>query len=580
MAKATKAAGRKTGKKTSRAPRAKGAGRAAAAASSERGFADTETRHTGRALAGRAAKGAGFDAGQVMLAGAALAAGPDPALAYDRPRPSPSRYPVDMKTFLALKGKVERSKAKQAKPGTTVTPDKGKKGGQPTLPAAGAVMLAGAPMSAGPTAAAPVMLNSFPGIAATGWVPPDCTLAAGPSHVLVSVNATVAIYNKTGGAPLKRLTLTNWFQNVISGAKIFDPKALYDQHAGRWVLLAVALGPGSTDSFFLLSVSKTNDPLGGWFNYKIDAKKDGTTATNFWADYPGLGVDDKAVYLTANMFSFGDNGFFQYAKIRVVPKAGPYAGGALVYTDFVKMKNADNSTAFTLQPCHTYGAPGALFLVNSTFPSATGTQNKLTLWALRNPTTAPSLSKMTITTSPFSLPPDANQKGGGMPLDTGDTRMLNAVFRGGSVWCALTTAHNWGAGNQAACHWFQLNATSGALTQQGVYGASGLHYFYPAVSPDSNGNMVMVFSRSGTNEFASIRYTGRKSSDPLGSLQSSAPLQAGVANYTGLDGAGRNRWGDYAGVGNDPADTLRTWIYSTYAAAADQWATQVGGTKF
>ena len=508
----------------------------------------------------------------------AAAPGPDRGLEYDRPRPSPTRYPVDMETFLALKQGIKESKTRLARPDTTVVADKGKNQAVRSFLRAGVIEMAGAPLSEGPTAAAPTSLTSFPGISATGWLPPDCTFAAGPSHVLASVNATVAIYGKTGGAPLKQVTLTSWFSNVISNAKIFDPKALYDQHAGRWVLLAVALGPGSADSFFLLSVSKTGDPLGPWFNYKLDATKDGTTSTTNWADYPGLGVDSKFLYLTANMFSFG--GFFQYAKIRAIGKAAVYAGSVATFTDWVKMKNADGSLAFTIQPCHTYGAPTVEYLVNSVYPSSTGTQKTLSLWSISNSTATPVLTRQSITTDPFSLPPDAVQKGGGTPLDTGDTRVLNAVFRGGSVWCALTTAHNWGSGNVASIHWFQINATSGGLTQQGVFGASGLHYFYPAVAPDSNGNMSMVFSRSGSTEFASVRYTGRKASDPVGQLQSSALLKAGVANYTGLDGSGRNRWGDYAGIANDPADNLKTWIYSLYAVAGNNWATQVGATKF
>jgi hypothetical protein len=562
-----RAGGKKAGGKKAAAK--KSAGKAATGSA-----AGGEQKHKGQVLKGKSPKGVTFDSNQIMAA----PSGPDNALEFDRPRPSPTRYPVDMETFLALKEGVKESKIKPAKRGTTIVLDTGKRQPPRSARRGGGIEIAGTPLADAPVAAAPTSLTTFPGISATGWLPPDCTFAAGPSHVLASVNATVAIYAKTGGAPLKQITLTSWFSNVISGAKIFDPKALYDQHAGRWVLLAVALGPGSTESFFLLSVSKTIDPLGGWFNYKMDAKKDGATPTTNWADYPGLGVDAQALYLTANMFSFG--GSFQYSKIRVVPKAGPYSGGAAPFFDFVKMKNGDGSMAFTIQPCHTYGSPGGEFLVNSVYPSSTGTQKTLSLWSLTNPTTSPVLTRKSITTDPFSLPPDAAQKGGGMPLDTGDTRMLNAVFRGGSVWCALTTAHNWGSGNVASIHWFQINATSAALTQQGVFGASGFHYFYPAVMPDSNGNMTMVFSRSGSTEFASARYTGRKATDPAGQLQGSALLKAGVANYQGLDGSGRNRWGDYAGVGNDPADTLKTWIYTLYAAAGNQWATQIGATKF
>lgn len=527
-----------------------------------------EKKHRGKSLEGESPKGLSFNPAEPEI----LAMGAD--LQFDRPRPATTRYPIDLEAFQSLKDEALNTKAGTvAKSESTIVDDKSQK--TSALADEAAVLEAvGAPLSSGPVTTAPSLLVSFPGISATGWFPPDCTLAAGPNHVLLSVNAAVSIYAKTGGAPALTKTLTSWFSNVITNAKIFDPKALYDQHAGRWILLAVALGPGANESYFLLSISKTSSPTGGWWNYKIDATKDGTTATNNWADYPSIGVDSQALYLSANMFKFGDG--YAYAKIRIIPKAGPYSGGALSFRDFVKMKNADGSLAFTIQPCHTYGAPGTQYLVNSIFPSG----NKVSLWSITNPTTTPTLTLRTITVSPYSLPPDAAQKGGGTPLDSGDIRVLNAIFRGGSVWCALTTAHNFGAGNVSAIHWFQINAPVGKLTQQGIYGSKALHYYYPAVMPDSNGNMTMVFCRSGTNEFASIFYTGRKAPDPPGILQASAPLKAGTANYVKLDGIGRNRWGDYAGIGSDPADTLRVWFYSMYAVAGNNWATQVGSSKF
>ncbi|MBD0277325.1 MAG: hypothetical protein ICV81_05095 [Flavisolibacter sp.] len=532
----------------------------------------SEQKHRGKTLTGRAPKGISFDPAEVEI----LAMGAD--LQYNRPRPATTRYPVDLETFNELKEEAQSIEFKAtAKRASTIVTDKTKKPAE-AAEAKGIIEAVGAPLSGAPAAAAPSTLTSFAGISDTGWFPPDCTLAVGPNHVLVSVNATVAIYAKTGGAAVITRTLTSWFSTVIANAKIFDPKALYDQHAGRWVLLAVALGPGATESYFLLSISKTADPTGPWWNYKIDATKDGTTATNNWADYPSLGVDSQALYLTANMFRF--DGAFSYAKVRVVPKVGPYSGGILVFTDFVKLKNADGSMAFTVQPCHTFGAPGTEYLVNSVYPSNTGIQNKLSIWLLNNPTTAPTLILKTITVSPYALPPDAVQKGGGTPLDSGDVRVLNAVFRGGSVWCAFTTAHDYGAGNVAAIQWFQINAAAASLIQQGIYGAQGFHYFYPAVMPDSNGNMTMVFCRSGSTQFASILYTGRKATDPLGDLQPSALLKAGTANYVQLDSLGRNRWGDYAGVGSDPADTLKVWFYSGYTVAGNSWATHIGASKF
>ncbi len=537
--------------------------------------------HRGKAAGGRhASRGTSYDPSAPLPAAAAALTTAGPA--YERPRPATTRYPIAMEEFARLKEASAEAASSPKKEASTLVADPARQGGHElAMAAAGPAMMA-APLAAAP-AAAPVARANFQGIPATGWLPPDCTMAAGPDHVLLAVNGGVAIHAKTTGAALLHRRLDLWFANVIADAKVFDPKAAYDQHAGRWVLVAVAMSndPASKESFFLLSVSKTPDPLGQWFNYKIDAAKDGTTATDNWADYPALGLDNQAFYLTANMFKF--DGSFRYAKLRIIPKGPAYAGSSLTFTDFTKMKNADGSMCFTIQPCHTFGAPGAQHLVNSSFPSpAAPNQNRLTLWSLTNPLTAPVLTKRTVTTDPYRLPPDATQKGGAMPLDTGDVRVLNAVSRGGSVWAGLTTSNDWGDGvGVAACHWFQLNATSGALVQQGVYGAKKLHYAYPAIMPDTNGNMTMAFCRSGASEFAAVRYSGRKSSDPPGSLQTSALLKAGEAGYVGLDAMGRNRWGDYAGVAADPIDGRLVWFTSTYAAAPpNTWGTWVGSARF
>jgi hypothetical protein len=482
-------------------------------------------------------------------------------------RPYVSRYPIDDDRFRQLKEAA--GTAKLAKGDLTASADSGAK---PEVSATG-VALAAMDPSLEPSAA-PSASTNFSGISATGWIPPDCTMAVGPAHVMLSVNSSVAIHNKVGGAAVLQRTLTQWFSNVVSGQTVFDPKMLYDQHAARWVLLAVAFKTNPNTSVFLLSVSATANPLGVWRNYALDATKDGVTPTGNWADFPALGVDASALYLTANMFAF--NGGFQYSKIRVVPKAGPYSGGPATYFDFVKMKNPDNSLAFTIQPCHTFGAPQVEYLVNSRFPSG----NALTLWRITNPTVAPTLVRTSVATSPYALPPNADQGGGAPPLNTGDIRVLHAVFRGDSVWCGLTTTRNWGLGNRASVHWFQIRAAASALVQEGVYGARAAHYFYPAGCPDANGNFVLVFSRAGTGEFGSIGYTGRRATDPLGSLQPSALLKAGVAHYQALDSSGRNRWGDYNGVAADPSAPRLVWFYSEFCSAVNTWGTWVGSAFF
>jgi hypothetical protein len=484
------------------------------------------------------------------------------------PRPYLSRYPIPEEDFRRLKEKAAKIKLALGK--TTLSKDTG---GKTEISAVAAPFaLEGVPVE---PAAAPSPAGHFDGINATGWIPPDCTMATGPRHVALSVNSALAIYNKTGGPVVLQRTLTAWFSNVIQGATIFDPKLLFDQHAGRWVLLAVAVSSNPKRSAYLLSVSATSDPLGPWRNYSLNAMVDGSKATNNWADYPSLGVDSHALYITSNQFVF--NGNFAYSKIRVVPKNGPYTGGVANFFDFVNMKNADGTQAFTIQPCHTFGAPQVEYLVNSAFPRG----NYLTIWKIAPSGTSFILHQTQVSTSPYTLPPNADQKGNNDPLNSGDVRVQHAVFRGDSIWCALTTARSWAAGSsQAAIHWFQVRAATPHLVQQGVYGAANVHYFYPACCPDNNGNMIMIFSRSSRTEYGSIYFTGRRATDPLSTLQPSALLKAGIANYVNKDSNGRNRWGDYAGVAADPANVRGIWFYSMFAAAVNTWGTWVGSAFF
>ena len=522
--------------------------------------ASTERAYSVKRAKGTAAKGVSY----MPNAARPVAAAAQVEMMEPRPKTT-GRYPIANEAFDRIKAAAPRAKLRRV---TAVkTKDTKKRGAanvQSMMPEA-----AGNEPTAAPTAS-----TNFPSITATGWLPPDCTMAVGPSHVLASVNSSVAVATKAG-APLMQKTLTQWFSNIVQGLTIFDPKALYDQHAGRWVLMAVAVSSTPQTSLHLVSVSATSDPMGTWRNYKFDAMKNGAATTSNWADYPALGVDNQALYITSNMFAFG--GGFQYAKIRVIPKSGPYAGGAAPFFDFWNVKNADNTVAFTVQPCHTFGAPQAEYLVNTGFPSG----SYLTIWKIVNGGTTPTLTRSQVTVSPYSLAPNADQPGGAMPLNTGDVRALHAVFRGNSIWTSFTTAHNWGTGpNRASIQWCQVNPSTPAVLQQGVYGAATGHYFYPALCPDGNGNVTMVLCRSGPTEFATIAHTGRLATDPAGTMQASAVLKAGVATYVSLDGSGRNRWGDYNGVASDPSNSRVVWFYSEYASALNTWGTWVGSAFF
>ena len=406
----------------------------------------------------------------------------------------------------------------------------------------------------------------FAGLGDTGWTPSDCSLAAGPSHLILTVNSAWALFDKAGQQIL-RCEFSDWFSNVVTDAVIIHPKVLYDQYAGHWVIAACAWSSDGRHAWFLVSVSQARNPLGPWWNWAFDASLDGELATQHHADGLGLGVDHAALYLTANMFD--RQGAFQYAKLRVLNKSDLYAGRATHWWDFWELYNPDGALVFGLQPAHTFGTPGVQYLLN-----VTSQGRSLTQWSLTHPLKSPpQLTRRALTTTGYHLAPNARQPQTTREIETGDTRLVNVVFRNGLLWTAHTVAANWGeAENFSAIQWFQLNPGAGIITQQHIYGAPGLYYFCPTMMVDGQSNLILVFNRAGDTEFPTLRFTGRLSTDIPNALQASARIKESRA-------AGPSAWGRYNGAAVDPNDT-KVWVAGQYAADDSEWATWIGEASY
>jgi hypothetical protein len=421
---------------------------------------------------------------------------------------------------------------------------------------------------------APARLKSFRGLSQSRFFPADPTVAVGPSHVLVAVNSAVGIFTK-GGKKLADVGFAQWFQSVteVRGAAMFDPKVLYDQFSQHFILLVDALRDDDKGAWYLLSISKTSDPTGEWFSYALDMKKNGNKQSNNWADFPGLGIDETAIYMTGNMFSFASDNFV-YAKLRIVKKSEAYSFGRVHFFDRWAMKDATGQRAATIQPAHSIGTARVEFLAS--LDDIRG--QVLTLWSVPNPGAArPSLKKKAVTVSTYLVPPDASQKGLAALINTGDAAVRNVVAANGSIYTSHTISQNWGSGEVCALRLYQIS-TAGDLQQEITFGADKLFYYYPAIAADSRGNIVVVFNRSGSSEFVGVHFTGRKISQPAGQLQPSKALKISASSYFSQDNISRNRWGDYNGIAIDADNSL--WIYSEFATGMANWSTQVGRVKY
>ncbi len=436
--------------------------------------------------------------------------------------------------------------------------------------------------------AASATIASFAGLDYTGKIPPDPIVAAGPNHLVAAVNAKFGIFSKSG-ALLAQTAANSWFSNVLPNISAldgaYDPKVIYDPAAGRWILVYLA-SDTKTESWILLSVSAGSDPTGSWCNIPLRGDRNGGAPSGNWSDYEGVGLDNQALYITTNQYeltSAGD-GKFQYARLRIIAKSQLYGACASPsYFDFWDLRDPGSPTeaVFTLRPAITFGTAGVEYLVNNS-PFETSTY--FTLWSLTNPLSgSPSLTAQNVPVTQTTSPPNADQLGGtggtsDCPapclIDTGDARLLDLVYRNGSLW----TSHNvaGGTGNAYSRARYVRIAVGGApaVLEDLAFGLDGCWYYYPAVAVDQGNNLGLVFTRSCTSEYAGVRYTGRAATDAT--LQGSTLLKAGETNYLN-PASGKNRWGDYSGAAVDPADPSKIWFLGEYAASpANHWGTWAG----
>jgi len=510
----------------------------------------------------------------------------------ERPRMSPARPPFSINRFpvpieeyreLELRARQADGPGALSALADTTTAD------QDAAVEAGGQDLPEDQVAAAPTPLAPGTTVSFEGTTQTAFRPPDNAIAVGPNNVMIAVNVDLAVLSRAGALQFRWPSYSLFNPVLPSGSQVFDPQLAYDHYADRWIVVAAARRASPAGSWLLVGVSQTANPLGAYWIWALNAQLNGSTTTNNWADFPQLGFDTQAIYITSNMFQITGSGTFQYVKLRILNKAELYAGGVgsghtIKWYDFWDLKNPNGSTAFTVIPAkHFRGTGGnpAAYLVNALWPSG----NQLTMWTLTNPIGfwsggSPSLSKVAVACRQYDLPPDGTQSGSSVRIETNDSRLLHAVYQNAGgvqrLWTCHTSRFTWAGDAEArsVVQWYEINVPTNAVVQQNAYGASGRYYFFPAIQTDISRNAYLVFSRSAADEFAHLRQTGRKVTDAANDLQNSALVKAGLSVYTG------GRWGDYFGICRDPANTAQVWMYGEYANTGNTWGTRVYAVKF
>ncbi len=396
--------------------------------------------------------------------------------------------------------------------------------------------------------------TGFEAISQTEWSPPDPTLAVGPNHIVETVNAAIAFYDKDGNetysSHLGDPGDPGFFETVGANSNfVFDPKCFYDHKTERFVV--IALERIGDESWIDIAVSDDSDPNGIWYKYRTFSVINVDSST-YWVDYPGFGFDDNAFYVTGNLFLLeGPDDGFAGQLFRIYDKAPMLVGDPVVMTDFAPDNGASLQVAQMFGP-----APQCYFVSRRS-------STELRVWTINDPLGSPNVERVTVGGLASANGPSQNapNPGGGL-ISTLDGRLMNVHVRNGNLY----TGHGIdGDPGLTVARWYHIDlngwpssGSNPSLVQQGELSSDiGQHYYFPAIYSDESDNVGLIASRSSISEFASVQVAGRTPSDPLGTM--SAPIQLAIGDST-ADG----RWGDYLDIAVDPNDDRTFWIVGMY----------------
>lgn len=417
--------------------------------------------------------------------------------------------------------------------------------------------------------APPPLTNFNAFLNASEPIVPDTMGAAGPNHLMVTINRVVTIQRRDGTviSSVSADTFWNGF-----GTFAFDPRIYYDPYANRWIFSS-GLNQFTKDSALLLAVSATSDPTGTWFRYKVDADPTDTS----WADLPKLGFNSRWIVIQANMEPLSGTAGTEAntSHLFVFNKTNLYAGGAGTFT--LISVPPDTFQAFDIVPSATYDPTlqSMFFLTErpDTRGSWTDFPPMLRIYELTGAFGSEILTFRTNAVAPVTWPPGIGLASGfqlGTPqvIRILEKSLDNVIYRNGTLW----TVHNMfpsDASDRSDIQFWQITTTGQVLQFARIDDPTGLkHYGFPSIAVNKSNDVLIGYSRFASNQYISANYTFRAGTDPASLLRGDSVLKSGEAPYT----IGQSNvydvlhWGDYSQTVVDPVNDADFWTIQQYAA--------------
>eukprot|EP00798_Chlamydomonas_sp_ICE-L_P022883 gene22883-30058_t len=398
--------------------------------------------------------------------------------------------------------------------------------------------------------------------------PPDQALCVGNGFIVEGVNSAMRVRSAaTGDAITGTVSLNRFFgypseidrETNLMGPLAQNPHCLYDAGTGKFFFSAV-IDDGTNR--LELAVSKTSDPTGEWWIYRIPHQNDGSEGTPNHNNGPAfgnshqIGHDNYGLYFTTNEFPM--RGGFVGSNIYAVSKRDLAQADAPAYADADGVEDGTThmlmthaGSARTITQFALWGLSGTKSLVDGA--------GYLSL----------SLSLMQSSERTGRMVYNAPQKTGDYPLGQSLGQPLgfisvslnsaasvgNVMYSAGKLWAVVQTQFFVNGENlTTATHVLKVTPKDKKLETVGLLGFIGQHTLNPVVAVNSEGEGAVAFTLVGPEYFPSYAYVSISDStygNTTIALEGKSP-QDGYTQYTfSVDDPARPRWGAYGAAACD-----------------------------
>lgn len=469
------------------------------------------------------------------------------------------------------------------------------------------------------------VIDTFQGMS----TPPQQNGWVGPEQYILMSYGIIRSFNKFTGQPdgVLNIDANSFFGPTNVGISANDVRIDYSRYADRWFMSCENVDPNLYYSDQLLiawSDSGVITPQTVWTihtftNEQIVPQYNPINGPAF-LDYEQLATDANAVYISVDTFNSTDTAELG-ASVVVIPNSSFIAGNPFNYTVLPgilgpsypsDLQNVPTPAADNFDPSPTFG-----YLINPALNISPyfSSGNLLSFFRIINPgsnnATLGPLINVPIQVyayadgvgNPFgNCPHKGNLYGTAGYLQNSGADFAAPHVRNKQLYACLdSTLDSTGTGNlygdRNGIIWWQFDLTGDptgkgqgietestvpAVVQSGVvYDSSPenpQNYFISATMTNKNGDLVIVGTTSGANNYTNVFYAGRKATDSLGTLREPVLITnnpGNAYNWGPLATAGiGQRWGDLSSVCPDPSNDLDIWSTGEWAGLPNGWAIQ------